>query len=118
MPMLRHSRRAFVETLDFLTSAGHCRGDESRREFGLTTRGPVQVITDLGILAPDTVSKELVLTHVHPGVTVDQVLEATGWELNLAAGLAETPPPQAGELAVLRDLRARTRQAHRGESGG
>lgn len=103
--MLRHTRRAFVERLDFRTSAGHVDGGRSRAELGLTGHGPVAVITDLGVLRPDADTRELRLTAVHPDVTVDDVCAATGWDLKVAPDLARTEPPTAEELNVLRSLR-------------
>src|SRR5689334_13652408 len=77
--IVRQSPRAFVEKVDFITSVGHGDGPGSREKLGLLGRGPTKVITDLGILEPDPDTCELVLTHVHPGVAVDQAREATGW---------------------------------------
>ena len=62
------------------------------------------MITDLGILEPDPESCELVLTHVHEGITADQAREATGWELKVADDLVTTEPPTDEELAKLREL--------------
>ncbi len=70
------------------------------------------MITDLGILVPDPITKELTLTALHPGVTVQQAQEATGWPLKVASPLSITPPPTESELATLRDLYARTAAAH------
>jgi glutaconate CoA-transferase subunit B len=109
---LRHNKRAFVEKLDFLTSGGHFEGGDSRARLKLPGRGPVAVITDLGILTPDPVSKELTLTSVHPGVSVDQVIAETGWALKVAPKVETTAPLAERELAVLRDLNERTRIAH------
>ncbi len=92
--MLRHTRRAFVERLDFLTSVGD--------------RVAV-VVTDLGILEPDPETRELTLTLLHSGVEVQQVREATGWELRVANDLGETEPPAEEELARLRALRTKGR---------
>lgn len=103
---LRHNTRAFVEQVDFITSLGHGEGGDHRERLGLRGRGPQVVITDLGILRPDPVTKELVLTSVHRGVTVEQVQEATGWDLQVSDDLAETPAPTADELDVLRTLQA------------
>jgi glutaconate CoA-transferase subunit B len=103
---LRHNQRAFVAELDFITSLGHGDGGDHRARLGLRGAGPVAVITDLGILRPDPVSKELTLTSVHPGVTVDQVRDATGWELAVAPDVAETAAPTADELRVMRELKA------------
>ena len=89
--MLRQSRRAFVSALDFVTS----RGDNVR-----------VVVTDLGILEPDE-DGELVLTHLHPGATVEQARAATGWALRVAGDLNETEPPTEPELTALRALQER-----------
>jgi glutaconate CoA-transferase subunit B len=102
--IVRQSKRAFVENVDFITSVGHGDGPGSRERLGLRGRGPTQVITDLGILAPDPDTCELVLTHVHEGVTADQAREATGWELRVADALATTEPPTDEELQQLREL--------------
>ncbi len=110
--MLRQSPRAFVEKLDFVTSVGFDRGGASRDALGIPGRGPTRVMTDLGVLEPDPETKELTLTSIHPGVTVEQVEAATGWRLKVAPRLTVTPEPTSSELAVLRDLHARTKRAH------
>ena len=102
--VLRHTSRAFVERVDFVTSVGFGDGPGSRERLGLTGRGPGLVITDLGLLEPDPDTCELTLTSVHPGVEVDQVREATGWTLAVADGLRTTEPPTDAELTALRSL--------------
>jgi glutaconate CoA-transferase subunit B len=82
-----HSTRTFVSRLDFLTTTGE-----------RTTL----VITDLGVLEPR--DGELTLTTLHPGVTVDQVQDATGWDLQVAGELATTPEPTDEELSALKEL--------------
>jgi glutaconate CoA-transferase subunit B len=102
--IVRQSKRAFVETVDFITSVGHGDGPGSRERLGLRGKGPTKVITDLGILEPDPESCELVLTHVHPDVSADQAREATGWDLQVADDLVTTEPPTDEELEQLREL--------------
>jgi glutaconate CoA-transferase, subunit B len=102
--VLRQSARTFVPRVDFRTSVGHGDGPGSRAALGLPGRGPVLVITDLGILAPDPATCALRLTHLHPGVTVAQVRAATGWDLAVAPALEHTAPPAPEELAALREL--------------
>ena len=113
---LRQGKRAFVETLDFVTSAGHLDGGEARARLRLPGKGPTAVITDLGILTPDPETRELTLTNLHPGVEVAAVKEATGWPLKVATDPATTEQPTARELEVLRDLKARTARAHGGQA--
>jgi glutaconate CoA-transferase, subunit B len=91
--MLRHSRRAFVERLDFVTSLGR-RGNA------------FLVVTDLGVLKPGE-DGELELAALHTGVEVQQVLEATGWPLRVREPLAVTEPPTERELDELRRLKLR-----------
>jgi glutaconate CoA-transferase, subunit B len=105
-------RRAFVDRLPFVTSMGHGEGGDHRARLGLRTRGPTRVITDLCVMEPDPETKELTVVSLHPGVAADTVREGCGWELRISATVGETPPPTDEELAVLRDLHARTRRAH------
>lgn len=90
MVVAPHSRRTFVEKLDFLT----------------TDARPVAVITDLGVLTPGD-DGELELTQIHPGVEVDAVRDATGWDLRVADDLRTTAPPTGAERAALEELLAR-----------
>jgi glutaconate CoA-transferase subunit B len=102
-----HSKRTFVERLDFCTTVGHGDGPGARERLGFRGAGPTAVITDLGVLEPNPDTKELVLTQVYEGADADQVREATGWELRVADELRVTEPPTDEELAALRELLSR-----------
>jgi glutaconate CoA-transferase subunit B len=104
--VVRQTPERFVERLDFVTSLGHGSGGDERRSLGLRGGGPTAVITDLGVLEPDPVTRELVLTQVHPGVGPDEVRAATGWDLRVAETLRTTEPPTDEELLALRELQA------------
>ncbi|HSI91975.1 MAG TPA: CoA-transferase [Jiangellaceae bacterium] len=104
--VVRQSRRVFVERVDFVTSVGFGSGPGDRERLGLRGSGPQAVITDLGVLEPDPDTCELTLVRVHPGVTVDQVRDATGWELAVTPDLRTTEQPTATELETLRALQA------------
>jgi glutaconate CoA-transferase subunit B len=91
--VVRHSPRVLVERLDFVTSVAR-------------PGAPLTVITDLGVLRAAPGDRELVLTAVHPGVAVEDVRAATGWDLTVAGEVERTAPPTEQELAVLRELRA------------
>ena len=106
--LVRHGRRTFVEKVDFITSVGYGDGPGARERLGLRGRGPVLVVTDLGVLEPDPVSCELTLTRVHPEVTVADVQAATGWKLAVAEPVAVTEPPTGEELDLLRALKKGT----------
>jgi glutaconate CoA-transferase, subunit B len=102
-----HTRRTFVERLDFCTSVGHGDGPGARERLGFRGRGPTAVITDLGVLEPDPESLELTLVQLHAGVEADEVREATGWPLQVAPEPRVTEPPTDEELAALRELLSR-----------
>jgi len=110
------SPRAFVDKLDFVTSLGHGTGPGSREALGVLTKGPTKVMTDLCVLEPDPATRELTVVTLHPGVSRADVEKQCGWRLRFAGEAAETPPPTARELAVLRDLQARTTRAHGGDA--
>jgi glutaconate CoA-transferase, subunit B len=110
--MLKATRRSFVERLDFRTSAGFLEGGDSRELSGATGAGPVSVITDFGVLAPDPQSRELQLVALFPDATVEEARAAVGWSLGIAAEVGRIEAPSATELVTLRELHARTREAH------
>jgi glutaconate CoA-transferase subunit B len=111
--VLRQTRRTFVERLDFVTSAGHLEGGDARERLGLPGAGPTTVLTDIGILTPDPATRELTLSSVHPGRTIDEARAATGWDLAVAAGVARTPAPTDRELEALRRLKEATEARNR-----
>lgn len=106
--------RTFVDKLPFVTSLGHGTGGDDRLKKGAKTKGPTKLITDLCVMEPDLVTKEMTVATIHPGVTREKLQAATAWPLKYAANVGETPAPTSGELAVLREIHARTRRAHEG----
>ncbi len=110
--IMAQGKRSFVDRLDFITSLGHGEGGDHRARLGLKTKGPTKLVTDLCIFEPDPETKEMAVTSIHPGVTRAQIADNTGWPVRYAAHVAETKPPTAEELQVLRDLHARTAHAH------
>ena len=110
--ILKQSARSFVDKLDFITSVGHGEGGDSRKRLGLPGAGPVGIITDLCIMEPEEGTHEFVVTALHPGVTREQVVAATGWAVRFADTVENTAEPTEVELTALRDLEARTAAAH------
>ena len=96
-----HEKRRFVPRVDYITSPGFGDGADWRRKVGLPRGGPATVITTMGILGFDLKSKEMKLISVHPGVTVDAVRANTGWPLQVAGDLTQTPEPTEDELSML-----------------
>jgi glutaconate CoA-transferase, subunit B len=110
--VMRHSRRAFVDRLAFVTTLGHGPTGRERRALGIPTEGPALLVSDLCIMRPHAETKELQVTSLHPGVSRERVVAETGWAVVFAETVAETPAPTPHELDVLRDLHARTAAAH------
>jgi glutaconate CoA-transferase subunit B len=104
--MLRQSPRTFVEQLDFRSTVGYGDGPGSREALGFTGGGVTVVVTDLGVLEPDPDSRELVLTSLHPGASVEEARVATGWELRVSDALVTSAPPTDAELEALRAFKA------------
>jgi len=100
--IMSHEKRRFVPRVDYITSPGYGDGKGWRESVGLVRGGPSAVITTLGIFSFDPQTCEMVLTSVHPGVTVETIKERTGWPVRISAGLSRTPPPTLQELSALR----------------
>ncbi len=112
--IMMHTRRAFVEQLDFTTSLGHGDGGDHRQRLGVSTKGPTRLITDLCVFEPDPVSREMTVVSIHPAVSREQIQANTGWHVQFSSDVQETTVPNETELRVLRELQARTKLAHGG----
>jgi glutaconate CoA-transferase subunit B len=99
-----HERRRFVPRVDFNTSPGFLAGATSRRDAGLLFGRVSHVVTNLAVLGFDEESKAMRLESLHPGVSVEEVVENTGFELLIASQVPITDPPEEAELSLLRDL--------------
>src|SRR5947209_16412428 len=99
-----HDKRRFVEKLDFLTTPGYLTGPGAREAAGLPPgTGPYRVITDLAVLGYHEHTKRMEILSLHPGVTLEQVRAATGFDLGAREPLTTTAAPTETELQILRD---------------
>ena len=102
--LMRHDKRRFVNKLDFITTPGYLSGPKAREKAGLPAdTGPYRVITQLGILGFHSRSKEMMLLSTHPGVTAQDVVDNTSFELVMPEKVSETKPPTSRELQLLRE---------------
>jgi glutaconate CoA-transferase subunit B len=102
--IMRLKKRAFVEKLDFRTSAGHLSGRPGERAaLGMPGAGPQLVVTDKAVFSFDEGTGEMILSTVHPGVTVEQVQAEVSWPLQVAPNVGTTEPPTAEELRLIRE---------------
>ena len=103
--MDRHSPRRFIEKVDFITTPGFLYGPGAREEEGLSEdTGPSRVITDLCLMDFEPESKRMRLIATHPGITVDDVIKATGFELIIATEVEMTKPPTDEDLRLLHEV--------------
>jgi glutaconate CoA-transferase subunit B len=100
--VMNHQKRRFVPRVDYITSPGFGNGPGWRVQMGLPRGGPSAVITTLGVLLFDSATCEMILSATHPGVTVEQVCQNTGWPLKVADEVTVTPAPTATELEMIR----------------
>jgi len=102
--IMQHDARRFVPKVDFITTPGYLSGPGAREAAGLPPgTGPYRVVSNLSLMGFDDATKRMKLLAVHPGVTVEQVIQNTGFELLLAEKIDETPPPTVEELCLLRE---------------
>jgi glutaconate CoA-transferase subunit B len=100
--MTPHQKRRFPERVDFMTSAGFLTDRVDRNATGVRGGGIFGVVTDIGFMEPDE-NGEMVLTALHPGKTINQAKENTGWDLKIADNLNITEPITENELRILRE---------------
>lgn len=98
----RHNLRTFVERLDYLTTPGFLTGPGARESVGLPGGGPLAIVTDKCVFEFDDQTCEAYVKSVHPGVTIDDVIAATGFVIPPRSLVAETPAPTDEELRILR----------------
>ncbi len=99
-----HEKRRFTERVDFITSPGYLEGGDARRRAGLRFGGVSRVVTTLGIFGFHPESRRMQLLALHPGTSVEQVREHTGFEVLVSPELTTTKPPTDEELSILRML--------------
>jgi len=103
LAIMNHEKRRLVERVDYITSPGYLDGGTTRREAGLDG-GPTAVITDRAILRPFGDNNELHLASSHPGHSIDEIREHTGWDLGVVPDMTETPAPTQDELTALHTI--------------
>ena len=102
--IMPHERKRFVETVDFITSPGYVSGGSSRRESGLIAGGVLEVITNLCIFDCHPETRRLSIRALHPGVTIDMVLDNMSFRPEIPGDIAVSQPPSSEELTILRGL--------------
>jgi glutaconate CoA-transferase subunit B len=101
--IMRHDKRRFVPQVDFVTTPGYLTGPGAREAAGLPPdTGPIHVVSTLALMGYDDATKRMTLVATHPGVTVEHVVENTGFELLMPEPVGRNGPPTDRELHILR----------------
>lgn len=98
---MKLEKRKFVPSLPYITSPGWLDGHDSRKQAGLPANGPSAVITDMGIMGFDPISKRMILKEFYPGIKPDTIRENTSFDIDISTAV-ETFPPEKEELEILR----------------
>jgi glutaconate CoA-transferase subunit B len=101
--LMNHEKRRLVDRVSFVTSPGHGDGSRGWRERnGLLGGGPSAIITTLCVFRFPEGGGEAYLDTVHPGHSLEEVREQTGWPVKVGVEVGETAPPTAAELTAIR----------------
>ncbi len=98
--MMKHQRRRFCRTVDYITSPGWGDGPDGRKKNGLPEVGPQAVVTELGIMRFDPKTKRMYLAEYFSGVKPQQIQENTGFEIDIKLAV-ESEPPSREVLDIL-----------------
>ncbi len=97
-------KRTFVEKVDFITSVGYLDGGDSRVKAGLKPYGPWKVITDKCILNFENEERRMQLESLHPGVTLEEVLDNMGFRPVIPEVIKTTEEPTEEQVKVIREV--------------
>ena len=94
---LEHSRRTLVPKVSFISAPGG--NDENVHRTG----GPIALVTNRCLFAFDREKRRFRLESVHPGHTVEEVIENTGFDFDRGEHVPETAPPSSETLRLMRE---------------
>lgn len=96
----RHTTRVFVDQVDMVSGVGYDRVAELHPN-AQASHSLVRVVTDLAVLDFNTPDHRMQLCSVHPGVDVDEVVAATGFDLEVPDVVPTTRAPTGTEQAAI-----------------
>jgi glutaconate CoA-transferase subunit B len=99
--VMKHQKRKIVDAVDYLTTVGYLNGGKSREDAGLPPCQEIRIITNLCVLGFDQ-TKTIMVLSIHPGISMDEVMQNTGVDLRLDKGVASTATPTDIEIELLR----------------
>ncbi|MDR3288240.1 MAG: CoA-transferase [Peptococcaceae bacterium] len=99
----KHDKRKLKETIEYITSPGFLQGGTSRRDAGIKGGGVSRVITDKAVFSVEETTKRLKLLSIHPGITAENIIENTGFAVDVK-DVPLTTPPSETELKLIREV--------------
>jgi glutaconate CoA-transferase subunit B len=102
--VLPHERRTFVNRVDFVSAVGYGDGPGFRERHGLLGGGPALVVTELATLRFVPETKRMFLASIHPGVSLEEVLASTGFDLDFPEAVPVTPAPTESETRLIQEI--------------
>jgi len=101
--ILNQNKKTFPERIDFITSPGYIDENNQRKKYSMPGQGPVLVITDFGVYTFSDDTHEMVLSEIHPGVSVDELKQNIAWKVRISDKLKKTSSPTEEELRIIRE---------------
>jgi len=101
--ILKQNKKTFPERIDFITSPGLINSENPRAQMNIPGGGPNLVITDFGVYKFSDDTNEMILSEIHPGVTIDEVKDTISWDVAVSESIKKTLYPTADELKIIRE---------------
>lgn len=101
--ILKQNKKTFPENIDFITSPGFINEENQRSKYNMQGRGPYLVITDFGVYRFLDYNFEMILTELHPGISLEDLKNNVSWDVNISSDLITTEPPSKEELRIIRE---------------
>lgn len=102
--IVKHQNRKIVELVDFITTVGYLNGGSSREDSGLLKCNDIRIITNLCVMSFNNKNREMQIESIHPGVTKEQIIKNTGFEVKFEHDFKETDLPNDNEINLLRNV--------------
>lgn len=101
--ILNQNNKTFPENIDFITSPGFINEENERSIYNMQGRGPALVITDFGVYRFHNENFEMILTEIHPGISLQKLKDTVSWDVKISSDLTTTHPPSKKELLIIRE---------------
>ncbi|MPM45963.1 3-oxoadipate CoA-transferase subunit B [bioreactor metagenome] len=102
--MPTHEKKRFADKVSYISTPGYLGGGNDRDKYNFPGGGPSAIVTTLGIMRPDPVTKEFFLDAYFAYSSVEEIKEQTGWDLKVSPTVSIVPEPTERELQILREV--------------